>query len=61
MQDGTLWFSTWEVCVLIASLVYGYRILKIISKIGDDWRGEDNTKLKYLEVAGVKRKVRERN
>ena len=34
------------------------RILKIIYKIGEnDWRGEDNTKLKCLEVAGgVKRK-----
>ena len=35
-----------------------YRILKIIYKIGeDDWRGEDNIKPKYLEIAGgVKRK-----
>ena len=36
-----------------------YQILKIIYKIGeDDWRTKDNTKLKYLEVAGgVKKKL----
>ena len=56
MQDGTLWFNTWKVCALIPSMVYGLLGSKKI-KIDDDWSGEDNTKLKHLEVAGgVKRK-----
>ena len=33
-------------------IVYGLLDSKIIYETGeDDWRGKDNTKLKYLEVA----------
>ena len=44
--------TTWKVWALAASIVYGLLDSKIIYETGeDDWRGKDNTKLKYLEVA----------